>query len=139
MIGAVSAASARTDLRVLGKPGSTLIDLIREDLCCQEGDRENQTEFTVSTPSENPDYKDSSGPRLCMVGDRLDTDIEFGNLYGLTTILVLSGVTDRAEVESLVSKVNKSSSGTVADDEELRVSRLRIPDYVMEGVADFFG
>ena len=31
--------------------------------------------------------------QICMVGDRLDTDIQFGNDGGLTTLLVLSGET----------------------------------------------
>jgi len=29
--------------------------------------------------------------QICMVGDRLDTDIQFGRDGGLTTMLVLSG------------------------------------------------
>jgi phosphoglycolate phosphatase len=36
--------------------------------------------------------------QICMVGDRLDTDIQFGNDGGLTTLLVLSGVTTEAEL-----------------------------------------
>jgi phosphoglycolate phosphatase len=44
---------------------------------------------------------DSCGLRrdqICMVGDRLDTDIQFGRDGGLTTMLVLSGVTTEAEL-----------------------------------------
>jgi NagD protein len=35
-----------------------------------------------------------------MVGDRMDTDIIGGTETGMQTILVLSGVTDRNEIES---------------------------------------
>lgn len=42
-------------------------------------------------------------PQICMVGDRLDTDILFGKNGGLTTMLCLSGVTSE---ETLLSPDN---------------------------------
>ena len=55
--------------------------------------------------------------RICMVGDRLDTDILFGQNNGLKSCLTLSGVT--AE-EKLLSPENKVK-----------------PDYYVDSIAQF--
>lgn len=39
--------------------------------------------------------------RIAIVGDRLNTDLEGGRMMGWTTILVLSGVTSREDLQSL--------------------------------------
>jgi 4-nitrophenyl phosphatase len=38
--------------------------------------------------------------KTCMIGDRLDTDIDFGNRGGLTTLCVLTGVTSESKLLS---------------------------------------
>ena len=44
--------------------------------------------------------------QICMVGDRLDTDILFGQNGGLTTCLVLSGVTTEEQLLSPQNEVH---------------------------------
>lgn len=56
--------------------------------------------------------------RICMVGDRLDTDVLFGTDNGLKSVLVLSGVTSE---EKLLSPDNTIT-----------------PDYYAETINDFF-
>lgn len=36
---------------------------------------------------------------MAVIGDRLETDIALGALNGVTSVLVLTGVTSRADVE----------------------------------------
>jgi len=56
--------------------------------------------------------------RICMVGDRLDTDVLFGTDNGLQSLLVLSGVTTE---EKLLSPENSIT-----------------PDYYADTINDFF-
>eukprot|EP01032_Pedospumella_encystans_P018686 gene18686-21265_t len=56
--------------------------------------------------------------RMCMVGDRLDTDIAFGKSNGLRTILTLSGVTTQ--------------------DALFRADRTAQPEFYVNSIADFY-
>jgi len=67
MVGAIRGCTGKEPI-VVGKPSSLMIDYIVEKY--------------GMAPSE-----------ICMVGDRMDTDIMFGKNNGLQTMLVLSGVT----------------------------------------------
>lgn len=75
MIGAIEGVTARELDRVMGKPSDAIVETAVERL--------------------------GSDPDNCLlVGDRLETDIAMGNRVGMTTVLVLSGVTDRTDLES---------------------------------------
>jgi phosphoglycolate phosphatase len=56
--------------------------------------------------------------RICMVGDRLDTDVLFGTDNGLMALLVLSGVTSEAKLLSPDNAIT--------------------PDYYADSINDFF-
>lgn len=74
IIGAIEATADRAVDRVMGKPSPEAVHAATEAL-------------------ELP-------PAECiLVGDRLDTDIALGERAGMTTVLVLTGITDRAAVE----------------------------------------
>lgn len=74
MVGAIGAVTGRELDRVMGKPSGTMLN-------------------TAVT-------KLGLDPAECLlVGDRLETDIEMGNRVGMTTVLVLTGVTDRADLD----------------------------------------
>ena len=78
MVGAIVGSCKREPI-VVGKPSDFMLDNIA-------------TTFKLNKS------------QICMVGDRLDTDILFGKNGGLTTALVLSGVTSE---ETLLSPENK--------------------------------
>jgi len=92
MVGAIKGCTGK-EPTVVGKPSPLIIDYLCDRLHLQRD-------------------------RICMVGDRLDTDILFGTDNGLKTVLVLSGVTSE---EKLFSKEN-----TI------------IPDFYADSINDFF-
>ncbi len=74
IIGAIEATADRAVDRVMGKPSPEAVEAATDAL---------------ELPPED----------CLMVGDRLDTDIALGERAGMTTVLVLTGITDRADVE----------------------------------------
>jgi len=74
IIRAIAGVADRDPDVVLGKPSTQTIEVVRETLECP--------------PAE-----------CLLVGDRLDTDIAMGERAGMETVLVLTGVTDRADLD----------------------------------------
>ena len=74
MVGAIKGSTKR-EPTVVGKPSMFILDY----LCNKYGISRNE---------------------ITMVGDRLDTDIQFGKDGGAQTLLVLSGVTDEKTLNS---------------------------------------
>jgi phosphoglycolate phosphatase len=74
MVGAIKGSTKQEPI-VVGKPAPFMLDYIAKKF-------------------------DIRKDQICMVGDRLDTDILFGKDGGLRTLLVLSGVTDEATLLS---------------------------------------
>ena len=77
--------------------------------------RERNETTRANSPVGNSFGLDKS--KTIMVGDRLDTDIQFGNRGGIDTLMVLTGVNQRADFEK---------EGAVA-----------VPTFVVEGLGDF--
>jgi 4-nitrophenyl phosphatase len=75
ILAALEAVAGREPNAILGKPSSVAAEAAMERL-------------------------DADPERTLVVGDRLDTDIALGERAGMTTALVLTGITDRADLES---------------------------------------
>lgn len=91
MVGAIKGCTGQ-EPTLVGKPSPLMIDYMCEKFGLERG-------------------------RICMVGDRLDTDILFGSENGLKTCLTLSGVTSE---DKLLSEANKVA-----------------PDYYVDSIADY--
>ncbi|KAM7271387.1 hypothetical protein ACFE04_030601 [Oxalis oulophora] len=80
MVGAICGSTEREPI-VVGKPSTLMMDLL-------------QKKFGISAS------------KMCMVGDRLDTDILFGQSAGCKTLFVLSGVTPESVLHDPSNKIH---------------------------------
>lgn len=102
MVAAVCGATQREPI-VVGKPSTFMMDFLLQ-------------KFNIPTS------------RMCMVGDRLDTDILFGQNAGCRTLLVLSGVTNIATLENPSNNIwPEYYTSTVSDIIALLDDQLFIP------------
>lgn len=92
MVGAIKGCTGK-EPTVVGKPSPLMIDYLEQKYGMDRS-------------------------RICMVGDRLDTDVLFGTDNGLKSLLVLSGVTSE---EKLLSPENSIT-----------------PDFYADSINDFF-
>ncbi|CBI25739.3 unnamed protein product, partial [Vitis vinifera] len=79
MVGAISSSTEKKPM-VVGKPSTFMMDFLLQ-------------KYHINTS------------KMCMVGDRLDTDILFGQNAGCKTLLVLSGVTTQAILQDPSNKI----------------------------------
>ncbi|KAK4793255.1 hypothetical protein SAY86_023690 [Trapa natans] len=79
MVAAIAGSTEKKPV-VVGKPSTFMMDFLLH-------------KFNISCP------------RMCMVGDRLDTDILFGKNAGCKTLLVLSGVTSLSSLQDPSNRV----------------------------------
>lgn len=86
MVGAIKGCTGK-EPTVVGKPSPLMIDYLEQKYGMDRS-------------------------RICMVGDRLDTDVLFGTDNGLKSVLVLSGVTSE---EKLLSAANTITPDFYAD------------------------
>ncbi len=93
---AVEAGSGRLVQTVAGKPSTAFMDLIAEQYGLQR-------------------LPDGRWPCL-MVGDRLDTDIAFANAAGMSSLLVLSGVTSIDTMKASLEEGTVAPPTFVGDD-----------------------
>ncbi len=92
MVGALKGCCPNKECVVVGKPSPFLIEHIAKETKVERS-------------------------KMLMIGDRLDTDILFGKVNGMSTLLVLSGVTNEEEMNNCSSEYR--------------------PDFVARSIADF--
>jgi ribonucleotide monophosphatase NagD (HAD superfamily) len=66
--------------------------------------------------------------QACIFGDRLETDILAGNRAGITTVVVLTGVTNREKLEQIKNQSNSDKN----------FDKNLIPDLIMNTLNEIF-
>jgi len=103
MVNALETCTNKKPIKIFGKPETFGIDLILKD-------------FNLSAKE------------VCIFGDRLNTDILAGNRTGIKTIAVLTGVTSKEEIDTLLIDTKKSN----------RIDKNLIPDIVINSLDEIF-
>jgi HAD superfamily hydrolase (TIGR01457 family) len=103
MVKAVEICTSTAPVKIFGKPQSYGIDLILNNY----GISPNQA---------------------CIFGDRLETDILAGNRAGITTVVVLTGVTNREKLEQIKNQSNSDKN----------FDKNLIPDLIMNTLNEIF-
>ncbi|KAL9963638.1 hypothetical protein ACROYT_G027164 [Oculina patagonica] len=65
--------------------------------------------------------------KTCMIGDRLDTDILFGNNCGLKTVLTLTGISSLKDVKNLKNSSKPDHKNFIPDFYMPSIEALRLP------------
>ena len=103
MVNAVETCTAKKPIKIFGKPEPYGIELILKDA-------------------------HMSVKEACIFGDRLNTDILAGNNAGIITVAVLTGVTSKEEIESLIKDSEKGDN----------IDKNLIPDVVIKSLDEMF-
>lgn len=69
--------------------------------------------------------------KTIMVGDRLDTDIAFGKMGSLATLLVLTGI-----IFTLLFRCPDHCDVGVSSVDEVGVAGNPVPDYIVQSLGD---
>jgi 4-nitrophenyl phosphatase len=83
------------------------------------------------------DVLDAPPEECLVVGDRLDTDIALGARCGMTTVLVLTGVTDADDLDEADDLADPDGTDSYTDDaDDARRAGDPVPDFVLSSIGD---
>ncbi|KAH6787803.1 2-phosphoglycolate phosphatase 2 [Perilla frutescens var. hirtella] len=101
MVAAICGTTQKNPI-VVGKPSTFLMDFLLQ-------------KFNIPTS------------KMCMVGDRLDTDILFGENAGCRTLLVFSGVTKESDLQDSSTQIQPQYFTTTLSDILTLVDNTKSP------------